>query len=78
MKRKINLEGEFEFYTGEIVGNVLVLNLKDNLMYRATNLKAKTTILEYLDQVSRNEAIKVVLIVSFPKKSGREEYIKFG
>ena len=77
MKRRMNLEGEFEFYTGELVGNVLVLNLKDNLMFRATNLKAKTTILEYMDQVSRNEVIKVVLIVSFPKKAGREEYIKF-
>lgn len=77
MKRKMDLEGQFEFYTGKIVGNVLVLNLKDNLMFRATNLKAKTTILEYLNQVSRTEAIKVVLIVSFPKKAGREEYIKF-
>jgi 2-(1,2-epoxy-1,2-dihydrophenyl)acetyl-CoA isomerase len=73
----MNLEGEFEFYTGELAGDVLVLNLKDNLMFRATNLKAKTTILEYMDQVSRNEVIKVVLIVSFPKKAGREEYIKF-
>ena len=77
MKRMMNLEGEFEFYTGEIAGNVLVLNLKDNLMSRATNLKAKLTILEYLDQVSRTETIKVILIVSFPQKAGREEYIEF-
>jgi enoyl-CoA hydratase/carnithine racemase len=73
----MELEGEFDFYSGEVVGNVLVLDLKDNLMFRATNLKAKTTILEYMDQVSRTEAIKVVLIVSFPQKAGREEYVKF-
>ena len=77
MRRKMELEGEFDFYSGEVVENVLVLDLKDNLMFRATNLKAKTTILEYMDQVSRTEALKVVLIVSFPQKAGREEYVKF-
>jgi 2-(1,2-epoxy-1,2-dihydrophenyl)acetyl-CoA isomerase len=77
MRRKFDLAGDFDFYTGEIIGNVLLLNLKDKIMFRATNIKAKSVILDYLDQVSRTDAIKVVLIVSFPKKSGREEYFEF-
>ena len=77
MRRKFDLAGDFDFYIGEIIGNVLLLNLKDKIMFRATNIKAKSVILDYLDQVSRTDAIKVVLIVSFPKKSGREEYFEF-
>jgi hypothetical protein len=38
MKRKIDLESDFDFFKGEIIGTVLVLNFKDNLMFRATSL----------------------------------------
>lgn len=77
MKRKLNLTGDFEFFRGEIIGNVLVLDFKDNLMFRATNLEAKSTILDYLDQLSRTDAIKAALVMSSPKKAGRDEYCKF-
>jgi len=77
MRRRFDLAGDFDFYTGEIIDNILLLNLKDKIMFRATNLKAKSVILDYLDQVSRTDSIKVVLIVSYPKKSGREEYFEF-
>lgn len=77
MKRKIDLESDFDFFKGEIIGTVLVLNFKDNLMFRATSLETKSAILDYLDQLSRTDAIKVLLLVSSPKKAGKEEYSKF-
>jgi len=77
MKRKIDLESDYDFFEGEIIGSVLVLNFKDNLMLRATSLKTKSTIIDYLDQLSRTEAIKVLLVVSSPNKTGREEYCQF-
>ncbi len=77
MKRKIDLESDFDFFYGKIIGSVLVLNFKDNLMLRATSLKTKTTIIDYLDQLSHTETIKALLVVSSPNKSGREEYSKF-
>ncbi len=77
MKRKIDLESDFDFFKGEIIGTVLVLNFKDNFMFRATSLETKSTILDYLDQLSRTDAIKVLLLVSSPKKAGKEEYSKF-
>ncbi len=77
MRRRYDLEGDFDFYTAEMLGAVLVLHLKDKLMFRATNLKAKSVILDYLAQVSGDRAIKVIVIESFPKKSGREEYFEF-
>ncbi len=77
MKRKIDLERDYDFFKGKIIGSVLVLNLKHNLMFRVTSLELKTTMIDYLDQVSRTDAIKVLLIVSSPKKAGREEYCQF-
>ncbi len=77
MKRKIDLESDFDFFRGKITGSVLVLSLKDDLMIRATSLEIKTTMLDYLDQLSRTEPIKVLLVVSSPEKSGREEYCQF-
>lgn len=77
MKRKIDLESDFDFFKGEIIGSVLVLNFKDNLMFRATSLSVKSRILDYLDQASGTNAIKVILIMSSPKKAGREEYCQF-
>ena len=77
MKRKIDLESDFDFFKGEIIGSVLVLNFKDDLMFRATSLVAKSTILDYLDQLSRSDAVKVLLIVSSPRKAGRQEYCIF-
>jgi 2-(1,2-epoxy-1,2-dihydrophenyl)acetyl-CoA isomerase len=77
MKRKINLESDFDFFIGQVIGSVLVLNLKNDLMFRATSLAVKSTILDYLDQLSRTDAIKVLLIVSSAEKAGREEYCKF-
>ena len=77
MKRKIDLESDLDFFKGEIIGSILVLSFKDNLMFRATSLEAKSTILDYLDQLSRTNAIKVVLVVSSPNKAGREEYCRF-
>lgn len=77
MRRRYELAGDFDSFTAEIEGEVLVLSLQDKLMLRVTNLKTKSVILDYLDQVSSNRAIKVIVIVSFPKKTGRQEYIEF-
>jgi 2-(1,2-epoxy-1,2-dihydrophenyl)acetyl-CoA isomerase len=77
MRRRFELAGDFDSFTAETVGEILVLNLQDKLMLRVSNLQTKSVILDYLDQVSANKTIKVILIVSFPKKSGRAEYIEF-
>ena len=77
MRRRYGLAGEFDFFTAEIAGEVLVLHLQDKLMLRVSNLKTKSVILDYLDQVSSNKAVKVIVIVSFSKKSGRQEYFEF-
>lgn len=51
--------------------------LKEHILLQATNLTAKYSLLEYLELVSKSNAIKVVLIIGSPQKRGREEYIRF-
>ncbi len=46
-------------------------------MFQATELEAKATILDYLDLVSRDDTIKVILILNSPHTTGSEEYIEF-
>ena len=77
MRRKIDLEGDYEFFSGERIGNILLLSLKQNLMSKVTNLGAKTMFFDYLDLVSENDSLKVVVIWGSPGKTGRNEYKEF-
>ncbi len=75
MKKKLNIEGTFNFFSGELIENILLLRFRENLMFHATDLEVKITILDYLDLVSRDDTIKVILILNSPHMSGSEEYI---
>jgi len=77
MRKKINLEGDSEFFSGEQIGNILLLGLKQNLMSQVTNLSAKSIFFDYLDRVSQDDSLKVVVILGSPGKTGRDEYKEF-
>jgi len=77
MRKITGLEGTFDFFSSEIIGSVLLLSFKENLMLRATDLNSKKLFLDYFDLVSKSDSIKVVLIMSSPHKMGREEYLDF-
>ena len=77
MRRKINIDGDYEFFSGERIGNILLLGLKHNLMLQITNLDAKRMFFDYLDLVSKSESLKVVIIWGSPGKTGSDEYKEF-
>ncbi|MGD9228743.1 MAG: enoyl-CoA hydratase/isomerase family protein [Desulfobacterales bacterium] len=77
MKKYNKIEGSYDFFSGEKIDNVLVLRFKENLMLYTTELKAKITIINYLDRVSRDDTIKVILLLFSPHMKGSDEYIKF-
>ncbi|MGD2185255.1 MAG: enoyl-CoA hydratase/isomerase family protein [Desulfobacterales bacterium] len=77
MRKITGLEDTFDFFTGERIGSVLLLNFRENLMLRATDLTAKKKFLDYLDLASNNKSIKVIVIMSSPDKTGRAEYLNF-
>ncbi len=77
MRKMSALEGDYDFFSAKMVEDIVILNLKENILLQATNLTAKYSLLEYLELVSKSNAIKVVLIIGSPQKRGREEYIRF-
>jgi len=78
MRKVLSLEENYDFFSAKMVEDIVILNLKENILLQATNLTAKYSLLEYLELVSKNNAIKVVLIIGSPQKRGREEYILRG
>jgi len=77
MKKDQNLDVKYDFFSGKRVEDIIVLSFKENLLHRTTDLDEKALLLDYLEFVSKSDAIKVLLIIGSPKKIGSEEYIEF-
>jgi len=77
MARKVNLDKECEFFKAERLDEIVILRLKENLLFRATDLTERDKVIDYLDQVSITDSIKIVVFMSFPGAKGSEEYFDF-
>lgn len=77
MAKKVNLDKECEFFTVENLGEIVILRLKENLLFRATDLSERDKVIDYLDQVSTTDSIRVVVFMSSPEGKGSEEYFDF-
>lgn len=77
MVEKVNLDKECEFFTAEKLDEVVILRLKENLLFRATDLNVRDEVLDYFDQVSTADSIKVVVIMGSPEVKGSQEYFDF-
>jgi len=77
MVEKIALDEEVEFFSAERRDEIIILRLKQNLLLRAIDLRVRDKVLDYLDRVSKTDAIKVVVIISSPETQGSEEYFDF-
>jgi len=77
MKKNQGLDMRCDFFSAKRLEDIVMIKLKENLLFYATDLGAKNTILEYFDCVSRSSSIKVVVILGFPYKTGCEEYLEF-
>ena len=77
MAKKVDLDQECEFFTAERLDEIVILRLKENLLFRATNLIERDKVIDYLDQVSITDSIKVVVFMCSPDVKGSEEYFDF-
>ena len=77
MKKEPNLEVSYDFFSAKRVEDVVILSFDENLLLQATDLKAKGSLFNYLELISKSDVIKVVLFIGFPEKTGREEYLRF-
>jgi len=66
------LRGDYDFFSAKKVEDIVILNIKENILLQVTDLTAKDYLLEYLELVSESDAIKVVLIIGAPQKKGSE------
>jgi len=75
MKKLSNFQVDYDFFSGRREEDIVLISFKENLLQRSTHLDAKGKLFDYLDLVSKSDAIRSVLIIGSPKKIGREEYI---
>ncbi len=66
-----------DFFSAKQIDDLIILSLNKNLLIRSTDLTERDRVLDFFDDISRSDAIKVVVIVSSAEKSGSEEYIDF-
>lgn len=64
-------------FKARLEDQIVVLNMKNNLLLNATDLTAKEVLFEYLRKVSDDNAIKIILIIGAKDKAGRDEYLQF-
>lgn len=77
MKKVSNFEVDYDFFSGRREEDIVLISFKENLLQRTTHLDAKGLLFDYLELVSKSDAIRGVLIIGSPKKMGREGYIRF-
>ena len=77
MEKECKVDVAHDFFSARQVEDIAVLSFKEDLLLRATDLSAKTSLFDCLERISNNDAIKILLIMGSPEKTGREEFIAF-
>lgn len=77
MEKDCGFDMTHDFFSAERIDDIAVLNFKKSLLLQAIDMKAKTSLFDCLEHISNNDAIKVVLIIGSPDKTGNEEYFAF-
>jgi len=77
MTKIVNLDKDCEFFTAERLDEIIILRLKENLLFRATDLSERDKVIDYLDKISTMDSIKIVVIMSSQEVKGSEEYFDF-
>ncbi len=77
MEKDCGFDMTHDFFSAKRIDDIAVLNFKESLLLQAIDMKAKTFLFDCLEHISKNDAIKVVLIIGSPDKTGSEEYFAF-
>ena len=77
MKKDLDINESRDFFLIKKIEDIIVIRLRGNLLQMATDLNASNKLLDYLDQIEKNESIKVIVILAPSEKIGRQELIEF-
>lgn len=68
MENKTSLARDCEVFSAKKTENISIFRFKESPLLRATDLRAKAAVLNYLDLVSRSDIIKVLVIMGSPQE----------
>jgi 2-(1,2-epoxy-1,2-dihydrophenyl)acetyl-CoA isomerase len=74
---KKDIDQECECFTANNHENVAIIHFKDHMLFHATRFSDRDSVLDYLDRISEDESIKVVLLISSLKKRDQRDYFDF-
>lgn len=73
----MSLDFDHELFTARQIDRIAVINLKKNLIRQLTDLNLKEGLFKHLNNISRDNTVKVVLCMGNPEKIKRMEIIAF-
>lgn len=73
----MSLDLDHELFNARQIDRIAVINFKKNLIRQLTDLNLKEALFKHLNNISRDNTIKVVLCMGNPEKIKREEIIAF-
>lgn len=77
MSASSRLKFENQLFSGEQIDEVALIKLKADLLLKSSDLNIRDEFFEFINRVSANDEISVVLILGFPEKTGVVEYDQF-
>jgi enoyl-CoA hydratase/carnithine racemase len=77
MENETDFDRDHDVFSAKRMENIIIFRFKGNLLLRATDLKAMFAILNYLNLVSENNSIKVLVIFGSPQETSFKEIVQF-
>ena len=77
MESDIDLDRDHDIFSAKRMEHIIIFRFKQNLLLRTTDLRAVSAILNYLNLVSENNSIKVVVIFGSPQETSFKEIAEF-
>jgi 2-(1,2-epoxy-1,2-dihydrophenyl)acetyl-CoA isomerase len=77
MKKEMNLNQETDFFSGKQVDEVVILIIKGNALLIPSMLNAKHSVFTYLEQVEKNDSVRVVLVKKAAQRDQLQEFLDF-
>jgi 2-(1,2-epoxy-1,2-dihydrophenyl)acetyl-CoA isomerase len=66
-----------DLFSAEVIDQIAVMTFKKDLLLYVSDLNLKELLFDYLDGLSKNKHVRLLLIIGSPEKKGGEEYLKF-
>jgi 2-(1,2-epoxy-1,2-dihydrophenyl)acetyl-CoA isomerase len=77
MGKSEQTEIDNELFSAELIDQIAVMTFKKDLLLYVSDLNLKDLLFDYMDGISKNDTVRLILINGSPDKAGDEEYVEF-